>query len=156
MGLFGPDKITMMLDKYNFAPGDTIKGTITLNLKKPTKARKMEVSFIGQRKEKYRDRKGTTHYKTTNVFNFTMPLGPEKEYQKESFPFEIKIPNDLLQQTRAPNTPQLDGALGKAVAVGSVLAGQRYYPIEWLVYANLDVPMKLDINKSQKIMLSES
>jgi hypothetical protein len=90
MGLFGEEKISLMLEKYNYAPGEIIKGTVTLNLKKPLKARKMEVSFLGQRKERYQDSKGT-HYRTTNVFSFSMPLGPEKEYQNESFNFEIKI-----------------------------------------------------------------
>ena len=155
MGLFGPDKITMMLEKYNYAPGDTIKGTVTLNLKKPTKARKMEVSFIGQRREKYRDHQGRTSYRTTDVFDFTMPLGPEKEYQNESFPIEIKIPSDIIQQCKPPSTPELDGTLGKVVAVGAALSGTRYYPVEWMVRAQLDVPMKLDVKKTQKIILSE-
>jgi len=156
MGLFGPEKITMTLEKYNFAPGDTIKGTVSLNLKKPTKARKMEVKFIGQRKERCRDSRGRTTYRTTDVFDFSMPLGPEKDYQNETFNFEMKIPSDVLQQCRAPSTPELDGTLGKVVAVGAALSGSRYYPIEWLVHAQLDVPMKLDVKKTQKIMLSES
>jgi len=155
MGLFGKEKITLMLEKYNFKPGDTIKGNVTLNLKKPVKARKMIVSFIGQRREKYRDRNGT-HYRTTNVFDFTMPLGPEKEYQNEKFDFEIKIPSDIIQQTRTPGASQLDGTLGKVVAVGAALSGTRYYPIEWLVHAKLDVPLKFDVKKSQKIILSET
>jgi len=146
----------MTLEKYNFVPGDVIKGTVNLNLKKPTKARKMEVKFLGQRKEKCRNSQGKTSYKTTNVFDFSMPLGPEKDYQKESFNFEIKIPSDVIQQCRAPSTPELDGALGKVVAVGSALSGNRYYPVEWMVHAQLDVPMKLDVKKTQKIMLSES
>jgi len=154
MGLFGKEKITLMLDTYNFKPGDTIKGNVTLSLKKPVKARKMSVSFVGQRRERYRDRNGT-HYRTTNVFSFNMPLGAEREYQNDRFDFEIKIPSDILQQTRAQGTPQLDGALGKAVAVGAALSGSRYYPIEWLVYAKLDVPLKFDVDKSQKIILSE-
>ena len=156
MGLFGPEKITLMLEKYNYAPGDTIKGNVTLNLKKPTKARKMEVSFLGTRKEKTRNSKGQTSYRTTEVFNFTMPLGPEKEYQNESFPIEIKIPSDVVQQCKAPSTPELDGTLGKVVAVGSALSGNRYYPVEWMVRAQLDVPMKFDVKKTQKIILSES
>jgi len=156
MGLFGKEKITMMLEKYNFNPGDTIKGKVSLNLKKPLKARKMEVSFIGQRKEKYRNSQGRTSYRNTKVFDFTMPLGPEKDYQNDSFNIEIKIPSDILQQCRAPSTPELDGTLGKVVAVGTALSGNRYYPVEWMVCAQLDVPMKLDVKKTQKIMLSES
>jgi len=154
MGLFGKDKINLVLDKYNFKPGETIKGNIKLNLKKPIKGRKMEVSFIGRRKERYRDSDGS-HTNTTDVFNFKMPLALEKEYQNDSFNFEIKIPSDIIQQTKSMHEGALNGKLGKAVAIGAALSGQRYYPIEWLVYAKLDVPMKIDVRKSQKIILSE-
>ena len=41
MGLFGPSKIAIMLDKYIFNQEDTAKGKITLNLKKPTYTRKL-------------------------------------------------------------------------------------------------------------------
>lgn len=156
MGLFGGEKITVALEKYNFKPGDIIKGNVKLNLKKPIKARKMQVSFIGSRKERYRDSRDKTSYRRSNVFDFTLPLGPEKEYQNEKFDFEIKIPNDILQQNRPTGTPELEGTLGKVVAVGATLSGQRYYPIEWMVKAQLDIPMKFDVKKTQKIILSES
>lgn len=42
----------MTLEKYNFKQGEATKGTITLNLKKPTHARKLQVSLIGTRKER--------------------------------------------------------------------------------------------------------
>jgi len=171
MGLFGPEKITLTLEKYNFKPGDIIKGNIKLNLKKPTKGRKMEVSFIGSRKEQQRVNRGpshrhgsgvhygtsrtTTQTRTVKVFDFTQPLGGEKEYQNESFDFEIKIPSDVIQQTRTQHEGKLDGALGTAVAVGSALMGSRVYPIQWKVKAQLDIPMKFDVEKTQKIILSE-
>jgi hypothetical protein len=31
MGLFGGEKITLMLEKNNYAPGETIKGIVILN-----------------------------------------------------------------------------------------------------------------------------
>jgi len=155
MGLFGGEKITLTLEKYNFKPGEMIKGNIKLNLKKPVKGRKMEVSFIGSRREQHRDSRGRTQTKHVRVFSFTQPLGGEKDYQNESFDFEIKIPSDVIQQTRTQHEGQLDGTLGKVVAIGSALAGQRVYPIEWAVRADLDIPMKFDVNKSQKIIISE-
>lgn len=36
MELFGAPKITLMLEKYNFNPGEIAKWTITLILKKST------------------------------------------------------------------------------------------------------------------------
>lgn len=49
MGLFGKEKITLTLEKYDYSPGDKIKGTVNLNLKKPTEARKLYVALIGKK-----------------------------------------------------------------------------------------------------------
>lgn len=160
MGLFGPDKITLNLEKYNYTPGETIKGTIKLNLKKPTLARKLEIAFIGRRIDRKSSASvigtasgGRHHHSSTTyttVYEFKMPVAGEKEYQKEEYPFEIKIPSDILQ-----NNPTLEGKLGQAATALRMLAGVSSR-IEWFVKAQLDVPRKLDIKKSQKIILSEN
>lgn len=154
MGLFSRDKITLQLERYDYKPGDTIKGLVTLNLKKPTKARKMLVSLIGERKEPYRDSKGRTHYRVVEIFRFDLPLGGEKDYQNENFNFEIKVPNNILDSER-PNIPDSDTTFGKIARAAIALSGTRYYPVEWLVRAQLDVPLKLDIKNSQKIIISQ-
>jgi len=162
MGLFGSEKITLMLEKYDYKPGERIKGTITLNLKKPTKARKLEVEFIGRRIDKQTNvavgpmvmgggrRGASSHTQYVTVYSFKMPLDGEKEYQKGEYPFEIKIPDNILQ-----NNPTLEGKLGQAATAVRMLAGVSSH-IDWIVKAELDVPMGLDVKKDQKIILSES
>lgn len=49
MGLFGSDEMNLILDKYSFRPGDTIRGAVSLNLKKTIKARKGIGKQIGNR-----------------------------------------------------------------------------------------------------------
>jgi len=160
MGLFGPDKIVLNLEKYNYTPGETIKGNIKLNLKKPVQARKLEIAFIGRRVDKQtsasiagmasgsRHHHSSTNY--TTVFDFKMPVAGEKEYQNDEYPFEIKIPSDILQ-----GNPTLEGKFGQAATAIRMIAGTSSR-IDWFVKAELDVPMKLDIKKSQKVILSES
>lgn len=82
------------------------------------------------------------------IYNFDMPLDGEKEYHTGEYPFEMKIPSDLLK-----NNPNLEGKLGGAVKAIQMIGGMSTR-IEWYVKAQLDVPMKLDIKKSQKIVLS--
>ena len=160
MGLFGPEKITLTLEKYDYTPGEKIKGTIKLNLKKPTNARKLEISFIGKKIDKQSNmavgpmvmgggggHRSSTHY--TTVYNFEMPIAGEQEYQTEEYPFEIKIPDNILQ-----NNPTLEGKMGQAATAFKMIAGVSSQ-IDWVVKAQLDVPKKLDIKKSQKIVLSE-
>ena len=72
MGLLGGPKITLMLEKYNFNPGEVVKGTVKLNLKKPMYARKLEVSLMGVRKV----RKGNS-WQWQKVYDFDMPISGE-------------------------------------------------------------------------------
>ncbi|MFO7677803.1 MAG: hypothetical protein R6V50_05420 [Thermoplasmatota archaeon] len=159
MGLFGPEKITFMLDKYNYNPGEKITGKVKLNLKKPTSARKLEVSFYGVRVDRQSSvavgpmmsgrNRHSRHTSTFKVFDFKIPISGEKEYQDEQYSFEIKIPDDVLQ-----TNPTLDGKLGQAATAVRILSGLSSR-IDWYVKAQLDVPKKLDIKKKQKIILSE-
>jgi hypothetical protein len=77
-----------------------------------------------------------------------MPLDGEKEYQEGSYPFEIKIPSNILQEA-----PKLEGRMGTAVNVIKALSGASSH-LQWSIEAQLDMPMKLDVKKSQTIVLS--
>ena len=159
MGLFGGEKITLTLEKYDYRPGDTIKGKVKLNLKKPVQARKLTIAFIGKKIQHQSSAsvagiamgssgRKSSHHSSQIIYNFNMPLDGEKEYHNQEYPFEMKIPSDLLQ-----NNPQLEGKLGSAVKAFQMMGGVSTR-IDWYVNAELDVPMKLDVKKSQKVVLS--
>ena len=156
MGLFGPDKIVVTLEKFQYKPGDVIKGSVGLNLRKPAHARKLEVSLLGKVRTTHRDSQGRTQTQDVIVYQFTLPLGAENDYMGELFPFEIKIQPDILQMHS--NTQQIQQMLqAKLGAIGAVMAqfamaGQS--PVRWMVHAHLDVPLKLDVQKSQDIVIS--
>lgn len=149
MGLFGPPKITLMLEKYNFTPGEIAKGTITVNLKKPTYARKLFVSLIGVR----RVRRGN-EWKWQTVYDFNMPLQGEKDYTTEQVPFQLKIPPDILeaktnQQAIQDSLEDKFGSAGKFMSAISVGTGVT----KWKIRAQLDIPKKLDVKVDQDIQL---
>ena len=155
MGLFGPEKITFTLEKYDYKPGEKIKGTIKLNLKKPVTARKLEISLQGKRKTTQYTSKGTqTQYQT--VYNFSLPLGGEKEYHQDQYSFEIPIPSDILNEKNLQQKSQekLEEKLGAAGTFISAVAMGGRSLITWSVKAELDVPLKLDVRKSQDIIIS--
>lgn len=149
MGLFGAPKITLMLEKYNFTPGDLAKGTVTLNLKKPTYARKLEVSLIGVR----RVRRGNS-WQWQTVYDFDMPISGERDYEQEQINFELKIPPDILdartsQQAIQDSLEDKLGAAGKFISAVSVGTGTT----NWKIRAQLDIPKKLDVKATQDIQL---
>jgi len=156
MGLFGPEKMILTLEKYDYKPGDSIKGTVKLQLKKPMNARKLEVGFIGRKIQQQGGgitigggAKNTRSTNYSTIFDFTMPLDGEKEYQEGTYPFEIKIPSNILQ-----SEPQsLQGNAATAVNVLRALGGVSSR-VEWIVVARLDLPLKVDVSASQKVILS--
>ena len=47
-----------------------------------------------------------------------------------------------------------EGKLGAIADIANALGGQNYYPVEWFVRSNLDLPMKFDVSKQQKIVIA--
>jgi hypothetical protein len=159
LGFFGKYKMALSLEKYNYKPGEKIIGNIKLDLKKSLQAKKLEVSYIGRRVDKQRSisiagmasgSKGhSNRISYTNIIEFDMPVDGEKEYFDQNCPFEIMIPDDILQ-----NNPTLEGKMGQASTALNMIAGLSSR-IDWIVCAQLDIPKKFDVKQSQKIILSE-
>jgi len=149
MGLFGAPKITLMLEKYNFNPGEIAKGNVAINLKKPTYARKLQVSLIGVR----RVRRGNS-WQWQKVYDFDMPISGEKDYQNEQVPFQLQIPADILQAKTSQQAIQ-EGLQDKLGAAGSLISAISVGTgvTKWKIRARLDIPKKLDVKADQDIQL---
>ena len=155
MGLFGPDKITLTVDQNMYKPGDVIKGVISLNLKKPVRARKIEVALLGKVRSTHRDSQGHVHTEDVTVYEFTVPLDGENDYCNETYHYEIKIQADILQMNSS--SQQLQQKLQEKLGTFGAILGQmsmRQGPVRWMVHAQLDIPMKLDVKKTQDIVIS--
>ena len=153
MGLFGPDKLTMELEKTDYAPGEIIKGVLNINLKKPKKARRLEVGFRGERKERYEsynsDGSSDVGFKTIIVYRKNITLENEGEYQKGDYPFEIKIPEDILEYTMGLRPM---GRFGNIASAFNFSGGGKF--VKWFIKSNLDIPMGLDISKQRRILIA--
>lgn len=153
--------MTLELEKYDYTPGESIKGIVKVNLKKPVEGRKLYVELIGKQIQRQSGisvasmATGTARASHSSnvriVYRFDMPLDGEKTYHTGEYPFEIKIPPDILQSSTAPTG---EGKLGSAIKAAQMLGGFSTRT-DWIIQAQLDCPMKLDIKKSQKIVLSE-
>jgi len=145
---FGKGKIEVFLEKYNFSPGDSIKGKISLKLKKPTRAKGLKVGLVGEKTKtefgRTSGKRMSTRRSKTHFFDFEMPLDGEKEYLKGEYNFKIKIPKNVLQ-TRAP-----EGAAGDIIKGIQLLSGKDIR-ISWYVIAKLDIPSGLDVSKKVQV-----
>jgi hypothetical protein len=148
--MFGFEKkqIDIILEKFNFSPGETIRGKVCLSLNKPIHAKQLRVALIGEKIFTRIERRpdGRTYPKEEKlcIYNFQMPLDGEKEYLQGEYGFEIKIPTSIPQ-----NVP-VEGKIGTILRTIQALteAGTR---ISWYVQANLDIRMGFDVSKKIQI-----
>ena len=146
-----PGKMRIELEKLEFHPGESVKGKVVLDMKKPMSAKDLTVRVVGQEiiKQRRMTSKGSTiDTDTHTIFKFEKVLGSEQEYVSTSYDFDIAIPQNMLDS----NTPQLEGAAATAVAAVSMLAGRSSSrKVEWFVEGKLDIPGGRDIAKRVKI-----
>ncbi|MDO8428606.1 MAG: hypothetical protein Q7S92_05335 [Candidatus Diapherotrites archaeon] len=146
----GDTKIEIQLDKFNFKPGETIEGTVSLKAKKPVKAKGINITFFGEKRVSSMSA-GRSSSSVRRVFEFKQPLDGEKEYVSGEnplvYPFKIVIPSDLLNTQKAP-----EGNMGAVLQGIQFLTGNAG-PTNWYLQANLDISMGLDVTKKVQINL---
>ena len=145
---FGKGKIEIQLDKYNYSPGETIQGNITLDLKKQLKARGVFVTLYGEKK--VRQMSSTTQGTSIQrVFEFKQPLDKAGEYPPtlKNYTFHIKIPSNILSG-QAP-----EGVLGNIVKAAQFLGGSSAM-IQWYIDARIDIPMGIDVSRRVQINIA--
>ena len=159
IAMFGKGKINILIQRTNYAPGDTISGNVVLTLKKPVKARELSISLIGEQKStRVEGMTGSKDMSTTTkrIYDFKQQLDSEKEYSKElEYHFEIKIPADILS-TR-PQIPELEGKLGQGLKMAQAAAAMTgAIPLQqtkWYLLAKLDLHGGLDIKKKADVII---
>jgi len=159
--MFGKGKINIAIQKTVYLPGDVISGTVVLTLKKSVKARGVNISLIGE--QKTIQRKGmigsqnmSSTTQITRIYDFKQQLDGEKEYnQGRDYPFEIKIPADILNAK--PQMPEIGGKLGQGLKVAQAAAVMTgVIPLQqtrWYLLAKLDIPGGMDIKKKADITI---
>lgn len=155
----GRGKIKLLIEKFNFSPGDTITGKISLDLKKPISARQLKVSLIGIQTSTRTSvgprfggsRRNSISSSTSRnvVYNFDMPIDGEKEYFKGEYSFEMKIPANILQE----ETKSEGGIADTLIKTAQIIGGGIRSRVDWHVEAALDIEKKLDIKNKVKITI---
>lgn len=133
----GEGKIEIILDRVNYSLGDTVKGTVKLELKSPKKAKELRVKLWGER-----SRAGKSKSNKEIIHEFTLRLDGEKEYSSGEYQFEIALP-------KLPE-PKLEGKVGEILGVAQTL-GLVASPPRWYIQASLNLPMSIDITKTVQL-----
>ena len=144
-GFLKKGKINLKLSKLNFSEGETINGSFTLSLKKPTNARALQVILFSQKTT--RDYNGNS--RVTRLYEFKQPIMGEQEYSINPYnhEFSLVIPKQ--------NKPQIDGTVGNVLGALSSF-GKMMSPVTCFIEVKLDVPNGFDVGKKQQITVSDA
>jgi len=146
-------KVDIVLEKFNFSPGEAIKGKVLIDLKKLIKAKQLKIGFYGLKiiKERITTSKGASSISTRKEFihKFEVPLDGAKEYLKGEYLFEIKIPANIQVEAKKPKEG-IFGTIFKAAEILSTATGTTSR-VEWYLEATLEIPMAFDIKKKVNI-----
>ena len=151
---FWKGEMKIDLRKRTFQPGETIEGTVRIDLKKPTRARALIVRFKGEEivrtNQRGRDGRDDNRTETYVICDVKERIGGAKEYLKDEVPFRIRIPQDVVRRGRG-------SAMGNAVGgvLGALTGKTERSEFRWYIKAGLDIPKGIDVSKTEKINVYE-
>ena len=149
-GFFSKGKIDIKLEKYQFVPGDTIKGSLVLKLKKPVEASGVEIQLLGT-KTVIRGYGQNRRRNKETIFDFSQPLDGAKLYSSGEAPeysFEITIPEDILSKPE-----WTEGVVGSVMKAATIISGSSSR-VDWYIIGRLNIPKKIDVSKKLKINIT--
>jgi hypothetical protein len=137
--------IEIIPEKYNYDPGETIKGELILRLERPVKSDKLILGLLCERKEKiYSNKSHNNQEGEVTLFDFNQPLEGKKEYNrpKYSYDFSIVIPLNVSQVLEGVST-----TLAKSI---QDLTGYNTLA-KWYLYAELQCE---GVNLSKRVPIN--
>ena len=158
MGLFGSKgKMDIIVSTVNYRPGETIRGTVSLQLNEKVKAKGVSIRIHGVLVK--RTRSGTTNQEQSiDLIDFTQTLDSEREYSPSpaptTDPFQIDIPLDVFP-VQGPGF-KAEGMLGEALKVGQLFGAlpTTTMTYRWVLEAKIDIPWGGDVNKTIQLNIT--
>jgi hypothetical protein len=140
-----PGRLTLDVKGRVFAPGDFIRGRVTLHLREEFEARQVSVSLEAKQRAVglAPGRRGLAlSYQKNTVWRFELQLDGERVYRDGlSWTFELLVPEGALEP-----------AFGQGL-LDAITATHRF-PLEWSVTALLDRPWKLNLKASIDVQVA--
>ena len=167
-------RIDIVIQKLNYAPGDSISGNVTLVLKKPVNAREMNISLIGEQlmtNTQDITRQGLIMGDGARSEGTMMPM-MRRRRGREGIMIGTRSENstttecvrvyDFKQQldTEKEYSPGQEYYFFEMKIPAGILDMRpqttgpvQSYPIKWYLLAKLDIPRGLDISKKVDITI---
>jgi hypothetical protein len=170
-------KIDIVIQKYNYAPGDNISGNVALLLRKPVNAREMSISLVGEQlitntqdirrkglimddEEMSGSRMGSMMGSSSRRWGSEgMMIGTRRE--KSTTTDRVRVYNFKQQLDSEKEYSQGQEYYFFEIKIPKDILGTRpevtslapSYPIKWYLLAKLDIPGRPDISRKVDITI---
>ena len=151
------NQINILLDKKSYSPGETIKGTVNLNLNKQRRGKSLKVMLVVNRDFEYPQAYNKEASNSFNIYKEEIILDTEKDYQNQTYSFLIKIPLDMLEKVERLSTEGMVGTVKKFSQWGANRGFGNYIEKNtWYVFASLELTKRSDISNKVEINVSNT
>ena len=148
----GRGSVQVAIERTRHAPGDDIRGKVTLALTEPVEAKRLIVTLRATQRTVDYGRSGpvrTVNTTKATVYEQTQELGGARSYHDETLAFTLPIPRDAGD--RKPPAPA--GRLGDVARAVSSVVAPTTGPIEWRVTASLVIPWGRDLEHTVDLVV---
>jgi hypothetical protein len=146
----GVGKLSIALERVDFALGDTFPGVLELQLTEPLEAKRLVVGVEASQRV-VTTRRESIGYRRDVAWRFEKQLEGEGRFSDGTWPFTLRLPHTLEQSGQLP-----DSLLGDLAQVVSFFQPSKRFPLEWSVLAFLDRPWKVNLKGRVAITVSAS
>jgi hypothetical protein len=149
----GRGTVRIELDRTRVAPGDVVRGKVTLALPEPVEAKRLVVSLRAHQRTveiQRRDGARTPVSNRTEIFHFDRELGSSKSYTSETLAFELDVPSDALDKQAPVGSHPIADAVRTVASALSPTVG----PVEWSVAVKLEIAWGRDLTHDVDIVVS--
>lgn len=148
----GRGSVRIELERTRHAPGDDVRGKVTLALTEPVEAKRMIVTLRAtQRTVDYHRAGGVRTVGTSQVtvYEQTCELGGPKRYESAVLSFAVPVPKDATdRKATAPG-----GTLGDVARAVSSVVAPTTGPIEWRLTASLVISFGRDLEHTVDLVV---
>ncbi len=145
----GVGGLSLELEKFHFHPGDSVLGSLVLELNEPIEANSLIIGIKGSQSTLGDD--GTVSEPARRIYDFELELASSQTFKSRCYDFELRIPNNAIEVDPGVRS---GGVLGDVARVVSSVTTRQTDPVAWSVFAYLDIPWKRNLAESVDIAVT--
>lgn len=150
----GLGELRIAIERTRVSPGENVTGKLQLTLPQGIDAKRLIVGLRASQRTVDYSRVGgvrTVTSGTAMLYRFEQELGGHQRYETGEHTFELMVPPDALELRTKAGT----GTIGDVARAVSSVVAPTSGPIEWQVWATLEIPWSRNLDHAVDVMVTK-